>query len=157
MKHSLKQKAVLIALVMSCTTAFAQNAADKILGTYSVVSDATKEKVKVRISKQGNTYRAQIVWMEKPLDDKGQPKRDILNPNPALRSVTGDKIVLAWDLKYDSKANEWSGGKIYDPDTGKTYKATFTLESPTKLKVRGYIGLPALGRTMEWKKIDGDN
>lgn len=154
MKHSMKVIAAIVILIMNFGVASAQNAADKILGTYSVISDATKERVQVKISKKQNTYQAQIVWMEKPLTDNGEIKRDRYNPNPDLRSVPGDKIVLAWDLKYDSKANEWSGGKIYDPDTGKTYKAVFKLESPTNLKVRGYVGMPTFGRTMNWKKIE---
>lgn len=154
MKYSIQLITVTIALMLSCATASAQNAADKILGVYSVVSDATKEKAKVKIVQKGDTYQAQIVWMEKPLDDNGHPRRDILNPDPALRSRTSDKIMLVWDMKYDRKANEWSGGKIYDPDTGKTYKAVLKFESPTNLKVRGYIGMPAFGRTMNWKKIE---
>lgn len=154
MKHPIKFLAAIAILVMSFGSASAQNPADKILGTYSAVDDTTQEKVNVKISKQGDTYRAQIVWMERPLDDKGQPKRDILNPDPALRSVTGDKIVLAWGLKYDPKADEWSGGKIYDPNSGEIYKAVFKLKSPTSLRVRGYLGIPALGRTMHWQKIE---
>ncbi len=154
MKQNIKTIAVLSAFIMLHFATFAQTPADKILGVYRVVSDVSKEVVKVKITKLGTTYQAQIIWMEKPLDEKGQPKRDILNPNPALRSVAGDKIVLAWGLKYDSDDNEWSDGKIYDPDSGKTYKAVFKFDSPTNLKVRGYIGMPALGRTMNWKKIE---
>lgn len=154
MKQSIKVIATIAVLIMNFGMASAQNAADKILGTYSVVSDVSKEVVKVNISKKGDTYQAQIFWMEKPLTADGEIKRDRYNPDPALRSVPGDKIVLAWGLKYDSKANEWSGGKIYDPDSGKIYKTVFKFESPTNLKVRGYIGMPAFGRTMNWKKID---
>lgn len=154
MKHSIQLMTVTIALMFSYTTASAQKAADKILGTYSVVSDATKEKVKVKVFQKGDTYQAQIVWTEKPVDDKGQPRRDILNPDPALRSRTSDQIILVWDMKYNNKDNEWSGGKIYDPDTGKIYKAVFKFENPTNLKVRGYIGMPTFGRTMNWKKIE---
>lgn len=154
MKQSIKAMAVIAALIISSSVASAQNVADKILGTYRVVSDASKEVVKVTISKKGESYQAQIIWMEKPLTESGEIKRDIYNPDPTLRSVPGDKIVLAWGLKYDNKANEWSGGKIYDPDSGKTYKAVFKFDSPTNLKVRGYIGMPTFGRTMNWKKIE---
>lgn len=153
MKHSIQFLAILFALLLGSGAAFAQTPADKIIGTYLVISDVSHEKVKVKISKKGDSYQAQIIWMEKPLDEKGEPKRDIRNPKPELRSVPGDQIVLAWDLKYDSKSDEWSGGKIYDPDSGKTYKAVFKLESPTNLKVRGYIGMPTFGRTMNWKTL----
>lgn len=154
MKQSVKVMAIIAIFMMSCGAASAQNAADKILGIYRVVGDASKEVVKVKISKKGESYQAQIIWMEKPLTESGEIKRDRYNPDPALRSVRGDQIVLAWGLKYDSKENEWSGGKIYDPDSGKTYKTVFKFDSPTNLKVRGYIGMPAFGRTMNWKKIE---
>jgi uncharacterized protein (DUF2147 family) len=41
-----------------------------------------------------------------------------------------------------------SGGKILDPENGKTYKCSLTLEEGgQKLKVRGLIGFSLLGRT----------
>lgn len=153
MRRLIKKTALITMLIMSCQMTFAQNAA-KILGKYKVISDTTNEVVHVMISEKGDTYQAQIVWLEKPFDDKGQLRRDKLNPDPALRSVLADRVILAWGLKYDRKANEWSGGKIYDPDTGKTYKAVLKFENSTNLKVRGYIGMPTFGRTMTWKRIE---
>jgi uncharacterized protein (DUF2147 family) len=44
-------------------------------------------------------------------------------------------------------------GEIYDPVHGKTYKCKMWFENDKTLRVRGYIGVPALGRTMTWKKI----
>ena len=52
-----------------------------------------------------------------------------------------------------SKDNsEWSGGKILDPKNGKEYKCYIKLEGNNKLKIRGYIGFAALGRTAYWYK-----
>jgi uncharacterized protein (DUF2147 family) len=52
---------------------------------------------------------------------------------------------------YDGK-NHWGGGRIYDPETGKTYRCKLTLDSDHKLEVRGYIGISLLGRTMVWTR-----
>lgn len=42
-------------------------------------------------------------------------------------------------------------GDITDPETGKTYSMSATLNG-TSLDVRGYIGVTVLGRTQTWQK-----
>jgi len=47
--------------------------------------------------------------------------------------------------------DEWSGGEVLDPETGKTYRARMKLiEGGQKLVLRGYIGLPLFGRSQTW-------
>ena len=48
--------------------------------------------------------------------------------------------------------NEWSGGKILDPKNGKEYKCYIKLDNSNKLKIRGYIGFAAFGRTTYWHR-----
>lgn len=48
---------------------------------------------------------------------------------------------------------EYSGGRILDPKHGKLYKCSISLESQDRLKVRGYIGVPLLGRTQYWHRV----
>ena len=45
----------------------------------------------------------------------------------------------------------YEGGDITDPETGKTYSMSATLNG-TSLDVRGYIGVTVLGRTQTWQK-----
>ncbi len=48
-------------------------------------------------------------------------------------------------------AKNMLGGQILDPGNGKTYRSTMEItDSGKKLKVRGYIGVPMLGRTQIW-------
>ena len=51
-----------------------------------------------------------------------------------------------------SKAgDEYVGGQILDPDNGKTYRSKVRLtDNGKKLSVRGYIGVPMLGRSQTW-------
>ncbi len=49
--------------------------------------------------------------------------------------------------------DEWNGGKILDPENGKTYKCYITLEDKNKLKLRGYIGFSLIGRTEYWYRV----
>ncbi len=54
-----------------------------------------------------------------------------------------------------SKHQQWSGGRILNPDNGKTYScAVRTIEHGNKLVVRNYIGLPYFGRAETWERID---
>jgi uncharacterized protein (DUF2147 family) len=48
----------------------------------------------------------------------------------------------------------WTGGWIYDPDSGKTYHATMFLESANVLQLRGYVGIPLFGETNTWTRAD---
>ena len=51
------------------------------------------------------------------------------------------------------KGKEWSGGRILDPEDGNTYKCKIALNKDGTLKLRGYIGIPALGRTQTWHRV----
>jgi uncharacterized protein (DUF2147 family) len=48
----------------------------------------------------------------------------------------------------------WAGGKIYDPENGKTYSCKMVLDGEQYLKVRGYIGISLLGRTEIWTRAE---
>jgi uncharacterized protein (DUF2147 family) len=147
---------VLVLLFMAVVPLKAQvNKGDRLVGTYRVVEPETKEDSKVKIFKTADgKYKGQVIWLAVPTMKDGTPKRDILNPDPKKRNTPGDQIVLLWGFTYDADKDMWVNGEIYDPCHGKTYKCRLNFESDTKLKVRGYIGAPAFGKSMYWYKID---
>jgi uncharacterized protein (DUF2147 family) len=50
---------------------------------------------------------------------------------------------------------EYAGGEILDPETGSIYRCRFTLSSEgAKLFLRGYLGIPVLGRTQTWTRVE---
>jgi len=49
----------------------------------------------------------------------------------------------------------WSGGTIYKPDEGSTYKCKVELLNKDVLKVRGYIGFSLLGKSQKWNRYNG--
>jgi uncharacterized protein (DUF2147 family) len=153
----MKNKNILFLLIVSLFTsfqAFSQSSADQLTGTYHVIKEDTKTESRIQIYKTSDgKYEGKIIWLKHPNYPDGTPKYDIKNPNPELHKVRADKIVLLKNFTYDEKNKEWTGGEIYDPEEGKTYKCKLKFESPTKLKVRGYVGIPALGKTMYWTKI----
>ena len=90
-------------VVMTAFSAYAQelnNNADNIVGEY--LTDRGGNKSKVRITKNAEgTYDAQVFWVEKPLDKDGKKRKDVKNPDKALRNVDIDKVVLVRGLKFD--------------------------------------------------------
>lgn len=64
--------------------------------------------------------------------------------------IKGMKIL--WDLEPNG-AGEASGGTVFDPGKGKDYSCKVKLEGDDQLIVRGYVGIPALGRSQTWYRV----
>ena len=152
----MKNKSAFIMILVGLFTSlqvFSQSDADKLVGNYYIVKQETKSESRIQIYKNSEgKFEGKIVWLKYPNHPDGTPKYDSKNPNPELRKVKSDRIILLRNFTYDDKNKEWTGGEIYDPEEGKTYKCKLKFESSNKLKVRGYIGVPALGKTMYWTK-----
>ena len=55
---------------------------------------------------------------------------------------------------FAQDGGQWSGGQVLDPETGKIYRASFTLEDGgSRLRLHGYIFIPLLGRTEYWQRV----
>ena len=80
------------------------------------------------------------------------PERDENNPDATLRSRWLSNIVLGEGFSPDGV--RWTGGNLYDPGSGRTYKASLQLAGDHFLEVRGYVGIPALGKTQVWHRRD---
>lgn len=150
-------KKFIVAII--CALAFAMpsfaqglnDKADNIIGEYQ--TDRGGSKSKVRISKNADgSYDAQVFWVENPYEADGKTKRkDVKNPDKALRNVPVDQIVLVKGLKYDAESKSWGGAKIYDPTKGLKVNATAEFETADKLKLRGTI--LGMGVTLYWVRI----
>lgn len=142
-----------VTLFIATTCVCAQNLndkADNIVGEYLTDRGGNKSKVRITRNAQG-TYDVQVFWVEKPLDENGNKRKDVKNPDKSLRNVDIDKVVLVKGLKYDADDKEWSGAKIYDPTKGMRVNATATFVSKDKLKLRATI--LGIGQTIYWQKI----
>ena len=84
-------------------------------------------------------------------DPVDRPKTDVNNPDPMLRSRPLIGLELFKGFRYDGDG-EWSGGTIYDPNNGKTYRCKLKLVGPDALKVRGFIGISLIGRSETWTR-----
>lgn len=109
-----------------------------------------KETV-IKIYKSGDKYYGKIVWLKEPKEDNGKMKKDKNNPKKSKRSQTLVGLVLLKGFVYQGDG-EWAEGTIYDPENGKTYKARIRLKGKNKLDLRGYVGMPAFGRSTVWTR-----
>ena len=155
-KTNARRKIVLLSALVSTTLLMAQSEADKICGLYYVVDKFTSgEQCKVRIYRTNKgTYEAQVVWMNKPYNDDGTLRRDVNNPDPALRNTPCNRVVMMRNLTYNADEKEWQNGEVYNPQNGRFYRSYMSFESDKKLRVRGYWGISLLGLTMYWDKIE---
>ncbi len=136
------KKLIISAILVLCTVmAFAQtNDADRILGTYL----SENKTGKVEVTKQNGKYIGTLVWTSIA------GAKDEKNPDASLKKRTLKGVVILKDMTYDNGI--WKNGTIYDPESGNTYKATIKLKSDGNLTLRGYIGVPALGRNSVWTR-----
>lgn len=146
---------VLLAILVIPVCGSAQSKADKIVGYYITYDDETgAEKSQVQIFKATNgKYYGKIVWLKEP-NKNGKPKVDDKNPDSKLQNRPVMGLQILKDFTYDAGDNEWGNGTIYNPSSGKTYNCYMNFESPTRLKIRGYIGASwmGLGKTAHWTK-----
>jgi uncharacterized protein (DUF2147 family) len=135
-------------------TGGALGAADDILGQWKNEDG----RARIEIFHCGPQFCGKISWLGRPFytaDDPkgmaGKPRVDRENPNPELRTRPLLGLQIMEGFTYKGGAT-WEQGSIYDPDSGKTYTSKMTLVSPGKLKIRGYVGIPLLGRTTSWTR-----
>ncbi len=90
-----------------------------------------------------------------PPDDErgmgGKPRIDRNNPDPNLQNRPVKGLVILRDFVC-AGTRIWQGGEIYDPENGKTYRGRMKLLDPDRLQLRGYIGIPLLGRSTVWER-----
>ena len=123
-------------------------------GLWKTIDDATKkEKSLVRITDNAGVYIGKI---EKLLDPTA--KQDAVCDK--CTDERKDKPILGMTIitgvkQSASAADIWDGGHILDPNDGKVYKVRLSpADGGKKLDVRGYIGMPMLGRTQPWLRVE---
>ena len=104
----------------------------------------------IEITQRGDRLSGVIKGSPNAEDDR--PDRDEKNPDPALRSRALTGLELFSGFTYDGDGR-WTGGTIYDPNSGRTYRCIIMWVNSTTLNVRGYIGVPLLGRTETWTRV----
>ncbi len=141
-----------IAILFTVSRAQAQteqkSAADSIMRIWE-----TEEKDgRIQMLKNADTFYAQMLWGKQLLEADGVTyKKDIHNPDPALRSRELKNYTLITGLVY--KDGKWTNGKIYNFNDGNSYDVNIELKSDGLMHMRVFKGVPILGRTLKWSPV----
>lgn len=136
-----------LTIFILCITSTLSQAQASITGTWKTIDDVTGEaKSHVEIYEMDGAYYGKIV---KLLRDNAASICESCKGAKKNQPLIG-LVVMDGLTKQD---DSWGKGTIMDPENGKTYKCKISFEDEDKLKVRGYIGIEALGRNQYWTRI----
>lgn len=131
-------------IVFSLPTALSQTPGDQLIGEYWTQN----EEGKIAIERKGDQYQGKIIWRK-------EPRNDTKNPNPELRSRSVIGLIFLSGFTYNPLEKIWEGGSVYAIDNGGTYQGKlWFIDEGSTLKMRGYWGIPLLGRTATLKKVE---
>lgn len=141
------RRVALLTIILLPMTALAEIAAEHVEGTW-LSADGTGW-IKIELSDNGPI--GSIAGSPDESGERGPSDKDDLNPDPAVR----DRLLLGLTIMDGftyAGGGKWKNGRIYDPNSGKTYKCKLTLVDENTLELRGYIGFSLLGRTETWTR-----
>jgi uncharacterized protein (DUF2147 family) len=134
------------AAVLVSGSVFAQETSP--IGLWKTIDDETgKPKALVRVSENGGEFTGKIEKLFRAPDEEQNPKCTECEGSRKDQPIIG--MTVLWNLRQEG--DEYTGGQILDPANGKIYKSKMSLSGDGKeLNVRGYFGVPMLGRTQTW-------
>ena len=127
-----------VALVLAALAAptFAA-AADPVFGVWLTAAKDGKVRIAPCPADPAQTCGT-VVWGRGPNGEDARTLTDISNPEPSRRAqpVVGLQIITGF--QHDGEGG-WTGGRIYEPQTGRTFKAKMASAGPNALKVAGCV------------------
>ena len=121
-------------------------------GLWKNVDDVSgKPRALIRITESNGTLQGRIERVFPAPGEDPNPKCDKCEGANKNAPVVGLMILSGLTKEGD----EYVGGQILDPDNGKVYRSKVSLaDNGKKLSVRGYIGVPLLGRSQTWVRLE---
>ena len=147
MKRIIPSMLAVISASLLSTAVFAAS----LNGTqWQTVDEKTGEKKAiVQLNDNGGKVSGKII---KVLNSKNA-KANCEKCTGSLKDKPIEGLQILTGLSADGN-NQWSSGKLVDPETGKIYSGKITLsDNGQSLKLRGYVGSPVFGRTQTWQRI----
>ncbi len=147
MKRTISSLTALSAGALLSTSVFAVS----LNGTqWQTIDDKTGEKKAViQLTESGGKVSGKIIKV------LNKEKADALCTKcpGSLKNKPVEGLQILSGLKADGN-NQWSDGKLVDPESGKTYSGKLTLsDNGQSLKLRGFVGTPVFGRSQTWQRI----
>ena len=123
------------------------NFAAQVTGKWYVIDDNDGlAKSIVQISEVNGKYQGKV------LDILPSSKRTHCeNCTGQLKGKQLEGMVILYDLII--VPNGGKEGKVLDPSSGRVFSCSIELAGPDKLKLRGYLGVPTVGKTSYWTRV----
>ena len=120
------------------------------VGLWRSVDEGTGQpKSEVRITEHGGVLSGKVEKLLRPGADP-QAVCTACTDERKDQPMVGLEIIRG--AQQAAGKTVWEGGKILDPENGKTYTLRLTpIEGGAKLEVRGSIG--PFGRTQTWQRV----
>lgn len=117
---------------------------------WQTVDDKTGEKKAIiQLNEKGGKVSGKIIKVL----DKQKAKAVCTKCFGSLKNKPVEGLQILTGLKADGN-NQWSDGKLVDPESGKVYSGKITLsDNGQSLDLRGYVGTPLFGRSQTWQRI----
>lgn len=111
----------------------------------------TPDDVLVEIDQCAESVCGTVIWFP-ALEAADGVVLDVNNDDETLRDreIRGMQIIYG----FQKKRKGWRKGRIYDPESGETYKSKLTRLTTTDLKVQGCVG--PVCKSFIWTRADGD-
>jgi uncharacterized protein (DUF2147 family) len=119
------------------------------VGLWRSIDDKTDQaKAEIRIREGADGLVTGVI--ERALIKSDQPNCDLCTDDRKGQPKLGMEIIRS--AKKAADEDVWEGGKILDPDNGKTYRLRMMpLDGGAKLQIRGYLG--PFYRTQVWIRV----
>ena len=154
-KKSIRKGILGLVLSLASVTAFSAT----IEGFWHSIDDRTGEKLSIVEIRKGadGTFRGKILYRYPVPGGVALTHCTKCPPPYTNQPILGLEILSG--LKEDpDKRNAYVDGKVLEPKSGKIYKGKANLSADGKrLRLRGYVGVSALGRTQVWIRTDNAN
>lgn len=114
--------------------------------------DSGQAKALVSIKEERGLLSGRIVRLLDP-SESPDARCDACPDERRGQPVVG--LLILRNVAPQSAPETWGGGDILDPEDGKLYRVQLKLSPDNqKLEVRGYLGMPLLGRTQTWLRAE---
>jgi uncharacterized protein (DUF2147 family) len=150
MNSLIRRSALLVGLALTSPASFAQTTqTEPIVGNWKTIDDKTNQpKSIIRIELVDQKLQGTVVKIFTAPGDRPDPVCEQCKDHRKDKPIIGMTIMSG--LKKTS-STLWEGGEILDPNNGSIYKVKLNLDAEAKsLSVRGYVGVPMIGRTQTW-------
>ena len=154
-KKSIRKGILGLVLSLASVTAFSAT----IEGFWHSIDDRTGEKLSIVEIRKGadGRYHGKIVYRYPVPGGVALTHCTKCPPPYTNQPIVGLEFFSGF--KQDEKnPNLYVDGRVLEPKSGKIYKGKANLSADGKrLRLRGYVGVSALGRTQVWIRTDSAN